>query len=147
MSQRTAFDGQLYIADSSAWHRANDDTIASEWSTALENSQILTCGPVRLELLYSTRNYTELVALREALDALREVPIGPAIFHRSEQALEELSEVLDGYHRVSPADVLIAAAAESVGVGVLHCDKHYDKLAEVLTFESRWLEHSREPKQ
>lgn len=145
MSRRTAFGGDLFIADSSAWHRANDDTVASEWSTALENGQILTCAPVRLELLYSARNQTELVTLREALDVLREVPIYPDVFHRSEQALEELSGILDGYHRVSPADVLIAAAAESVGVGVLHCDKHYDKLAEVLAFESRWLQPGHEP--
>jgi predicted nucleic acid-binding protein len=36
-------------------------------------------------------------------------------------------------------DILIAAAAQDVAIGVLHYDHHYDRLAEVLNFESRWI--------
>jgi predicted nucleic acid-binding protein len=43
------------------------------------------------------------------------------------------------YHRVRLPDALIAAAAQDVGIGVLHYDHHYDRLAEVLHFESRWI--------
>jgi predicted nucleic acid-binding protein len=40
---------------------------------------------------------------------------------------------------VPVADLLIAATAQDSGLGVLHYDHHYDRLAEVLTFETRWL--------
>jgi hypothetical protein len=35
--------------------------------------------------------------------------------------------------------VLIAAAAQDAGIGVLHYDHHYDRLAEVLHFPSVWI--------
>jgi predicted nucleic acid-binding protein len=40
---------------------------------------------------------------------------------------------------VSIADALIAAAAQENGLGVLHYDRDYDRLAEVPVFESRWI--------
>ncbi|MDW5598216.1 PIN domain-containing protein [Conexibacter stalactiti] len=39
----------------------------------------------------------------------------------------------------SAADALIAAAAQEVGADVLHYDRHFDRLAEVLNFQSLWL--------
>ncbi len=52
-------------------------------------------------------------------------------------AIGELAEQSDGYHRVPLTDALIAAAASEHGaVAVFHRDVHFDKLAEVLTFQS-----------
>jgi predicted nucleic acid-binding protein len=52
-------------------------------------------------------------------------------------AISELAEHSDGYHRVPFTGALIAAAAaEHGGVAVLHRDTHFNKLAEVLTFEN-----------
>lgn len=52
-------------------------------------------------------------------------------------AFPELAQHRDGYHRVPLTDALIAAsAAEHGGLAVLHRDAHYDRLAEVLAFES-----------
>jgi predicted nucleic acid-binding protein len=51
--------------------------------------------------------------------------------------LGELADRGDGYHRVPITDALIAAAAaEHGGVAVLHRDSHFDRLAEVLAFQS-----------
>ena len=36
-------------------------------------------------------------------------------------------------------DALIAAVAQESALGVIHYDEHYDRLATVLSFESRWL--------
>lgn len=48
-----------------------------------------------------------------------------------------MAERSDGCHRVPLADALTAAAAaEYGGIAVLHCDAHFNKLAEVLAFES-----------
>lgn len=41
--------------------------------------------------------------------------------------------------RVPLADALIAASAQDAGVDVLHYDHHYDRLAQVLNFESVWI--------
>jgi len=52
-------------------------------------------------------------------------------------ALGELAQRGDGYHRVPPTDAPIAAAAaEHGGLAVLHRDLHFDRLAEVLAFQS-----------
>lgn len=37
------------------------------------------------------------------------------------------------------ADVLIAACAQEAGISVLRYDAHFDRLAEVMGFESRWI--------
>ncbi len=46
-----------------------------------------------------------------------------------------------GHHRIPPADVLIAAMADRAGLGILHYDHHYDRLADKtdLAFDSVWL--------
>ena len=52
-------------------------------------------------------------------------------------ALRELATRGDGYHRVPLPDALIAAAAaEQGGLPLLHRDAHFERLAEVLAFES-----------
>jgi predicted nucleic acid-binding protein len=52
-------------------------------------------------------------------------------------AVGELAGRSDGYHRVPLTDALIAAAAAEHGaLALLHRDTHFDKLAEVLTFEN-----------
>lgn len=54
-------------------------------------------------------------------------------------AMGELAAHSVGYHRISPPDYLIAAAAQDAGIGVLHYDHDFDRLAEVMNFESRWI--------
>ena len=70
---------------------------------------------------------------------LRDIPITVSVQRTAIAALRDLSTKGAGYHRVKLPDALIAAAAQHAGVGVLHYDRHYDRLAEVLTFDSRWI--------
>jgi len=52
-------------------------------------------------------------------------------------AVGELPVRSDGYHRVPLTDALIAAAAaEHGGLAVMHDDLHFDRLSEVLAFDS-----------
>jgi predicted nucleic acid-binding protein len=46
------------------------------------------------------------------------------------------SRDLGARRRLPAADYLIAAAAAERGFGVLHADRHFELLAEVLEFES-----------
>ncbi len=51
-----------------------------------------------------------------------------------ERRAREVSLALSrrGYHRgPSPVDLLAAAAAESVGAELWHCDRHFELIAEV----------------
>lgn len=133
------FDGGVFVADKSAWERARNPAVVGEWSAAILNEQIVTCVPCKLELLYSTRTAEEFAEWDEALSSLREVPITRTICDAAITGMRELAEHSDGYHRVSIPDYLIAAAAQDVGIGVLHYDLHFDRLREVFNFESRWI--------
>jgi predicted nucleic acid-binding protein len=133
------FGGGTFIADKSVWARAHRGVFGDEWDRALVGGQIATCHINSLELLYSTRSAADFAALEEELGALPSYPTTTATCEAAITALRELSARTDGYHRVMPPDALIAACAAEAGIGVLHYDHHYDRLAEVLAFESRWI--------
>lgn len=53
--------------------------------------------------------------------------------------MRALAQRSAGAHRISVADYFIAAAAQDIGAAVLHYDRDFDRLAEVMEFESVWL--------
>jgi predicted nucleic acid-binding protein len=131
------FGGGQFIADTSAHHRAGDARVRDGWIAAYEQGVLLTCLVVRFELLYSARNADEFEEIERNLADLREVPITVSVQRGAMAAMRELAT--RGEHRVKLSDLLIAAAAQEAGVGVLHCDGDFDLLATALAFESRWL--------
>jgi predicted nucleic acid-binding protein len=134
-----AYGGGAFIADTSAWRRADDPRVADEWDRALENGQIATTPIVKMEMLYSAQSAEDFQDLEQVLAALRDIPITRSVTNAAIGAMRELARKRPLYHRVRLPDALIAAAAADAGVGVLHYDRHYDRLAEALTFESRWI--------
>lgn len=94
---------------------------------------------VRLELLYSTRDRREFAVLEQRLDDMREAPLDRSALRTAVAAMRDLAAIGPLHHRVPITDALIAAAATERGVGVLHYDEHFDRLAAVLGFESRWI--------
>jgi predicted nucleic acid-binding protein len=128
-----------FVADTSAWWRAASlpETLGSLLQRALLDDRFLITPIVRMEILYSARTSSEFVALGSELDALRIVRNDRAVADAAMSALAELAQKGDGYHRLPPTDALIAAAAaEHGGLAVLHQDAHFDRLAEVLAFQS-----------
>jgi predicted nucleic acid-binding protein len=137
---RAVYGGGVFIADTSAWTRAHEQRVRRSWVTALRNRQIATCPIVNLELLYSTRTDSEFDQLAEDLAHLRDIPITRSVTNAALAAFRELAAVRPLFHRsVKLPDLLIAAAAADAVIGVLHYDAHFDRLAEVLRFESRWI--------
>jgi len=132
------FGGGVFIADKSVWTRAGHARLRAEWAMALRAGQIATCSIVTLELLYSTRDVQGFESLEFDLSALRDVPVTVSVQREAVRAMRELSAATPLGHRVPLPDLLIAAAAQEAGVGVLHLDRHFDRLAEVLAFDSRW---------
>ena len=140
MVAQVAYDGRVYVADSSAWANAADPAVRDEWAVALRNRQIATCPIVKLELLYSARDGGDFDRLDAMLGVLRDVPVTRSATNAALAALRRLAHVQPLHHRgVAFPDLLIAAAAQDGTFGVLHYDAHFDLLAEVLEFESRWI--------
>jgi len=135
----TAFDGRPYIIDTSAWAQAVLRAVADEWSRAMLAGQLWMTTVVKLELLYSTRDVAEFAQLERRLDDMREAPLDRSAARTAVAAMRELAAVGPLHHRVPITDALIAAAAAERGIGVLHYDEHFDRLACVLGFESRWI--------
>jgi predicted nucleic acid-binding protein len=127
-----------FIADTSAWWRAA--SLPAEFGVLLDaavlDDRLWITPIVRMEILYSARSTSEYAAIEAELDALRILRNDRAVADAAMCAIGEFAERSDGYHRVPLTDALIAAAAaEHGGVAVLHRDSHFDKLAEVLTFQ------------
>lgn len=139
MSDVSAFDGRPYVVDTSAWARGVRRAAADAWSRAMLAGQLLITPVVKLELLYSTRDQQEFAELERRLDDMGDAPIDRSVARVAVAALRELAAIGPLHHRVPITDALIAAAAAQRGVGVLHYDEHFERLASVLGFESRWI--------
>ena len=133
-----AFGGGVRIADTSVRQRTNHPALHEPWVSALQARTIATCSIVTLELIYSMRDAAAIDRLQAIEARLRNVPVTVSVHRAAIGALRALAERGRLQHRVPPADALIAAAAQEAGIGVLHYDHHYDRLAEVLAFESCW---------
>jgi predicted nucleic acid-binding protein len=130
------------LADTSAWvwTRVVGDDLRREFDEAVVEQGIAICDMVRLELLHSAQNATEFRALRQDLQALPNCPIAEEQWLRALDVYEKLADQGGLHHRaVKHPDLLIAAAAESAGVAVVHYDEDYDRIAQITGQEVRWL--------
>ncbi|MGH3025739.1 MAG: PIN domain-containing protein [Gaiellaceae bacterium] len=135
-----AYDGRIYLADTSVWSFVGRPGIREDWTAALLNRQIATCPIVKLELLYEAREGADYDRRDDPLGSLRDIPITRSVTNAALAAFRRLAHASPlGQRGVKLPDVLIAAAALDASVGVLHYDAHFDRLAEVLDFESRWI--------
>lgn len=128
-----------FVADTSAWWRVAGlpSDLAELVQAAVLADRLWITPIVRMEILYSARTTAEYVALELELDALRILRNDRTVADAATRALGDLAEVGPGYHRVPVTDALIAsAAAEHGGLAVLHRDAHFDRLGEVLAFDS-----------
>lgn len=129
-----------WVADTSAWARAAEPVVANAWKRAAEAGDLVACPVVTLELLYQAPDRELVEQTASACTALRQAPITRTVTDSAVMAIRELAaKGSAGSHRVRIPDALIAAAAAERGFGVLHYDRHFDRLAEVLSFESRWV--------
>jgi len=128
-----------FVVDTSAWWRfsALSGDLAALVRAAGDDYRMWITPIVRMEILYSARSSSEYIELEADLDAPRILRSDRAVTDAAMSAVGDLAERSDGYHRVPLTDTLIAAAASEHGaVAVLHHDAHFDKLAEVLAFQS-----------
>lgn len=116
--------GRLILVDKSALVRADLDDD--------ENEHCL-CAATRLETLYSARSPADHQRLELRLDRFRHLRMNAETWAVAMTAERELAG--RGSHRVPMVDLLVAACAQQHGADVLHVDRHFDLLAEVLAFK------------
>jgi predicted nucleic acid-binding protein len=111
----------LVLVDKSAFVRGGE-----------ADGELCLCAITRMELLYSARSAADYERIGIALGEFRELRMDAETFAAAESAQRELAD--SGRHRVPIPDLLIAACAQQHGADVLHVDRHFDMLAEVLAF-------------
>jgi predicted nucleic acid-binding protein len=116
--------GGLLLIDKSALERATPET--------LELGEICLCAVVRLEMLYSARSASDYAEIEQNLGAFRDLRMNAETIQTAVTAQRELGQ--GGRHRLPIPDLLVAACAQQYQAAVLHIDRHYDVLAEVLSF-------------
>ncbi len=130
----------LYLADTSAWHRASHPDVAAAWQSWLRADSLAICAQVRLEILYSARSAEEYDQLHDELLALHQLPCGTAQFERALEVQRKLARRGGLHHRsVKIPDLLIAASAETAGAVVWHYDEDYDRIAEITRQPTEWI--------
>jgi predicted nucleic acid-binding protein len=130
----------LYLADTSAWHRATHPAVAAAWVQRLATDSLATCTQVRLEILYSARSATDYDRLNAELLALHQVPCGAEQFERALDVQRKLARRGGLHHRsVKIPDLLIAATAETAAATLWHYDEDYDRIAEITGQPVEWI--------
>ena len=133
------YGGRRLLIDTSAFVRSHHRSVHDEWAAALRAEQLLVCEPFRLEALYATVDAAGFDERDELLGLLPNVPLTTEAAAMARIAMRRLRQQTPPYRHVPVPDVLTAAVAVDNGLGVLHYDAHYDRLAAVMGFESVWL--------
>jgi predicted nucleic acid-binding protein len=136
---RTAWGELPLVVDTSAWSRAHHQAVRDRWVEALLAGRLRVSPTARLEILLSARSGKDFDMLAEGLGALRTAPLTATVARAAEGAMRTLAHRSAGAQRIPIVDYLLAAAAQETGAAVLHYDRDYDTLAEIMAFESVWL--------
>jgi predicted nucleic acid-binding protein len=90
-----------------------------------------------LEIGYSARNVSEWDRLLGALDAFELVEVTESHVHRALHVQRLLASKSQRGRKIP--DLLVAAAAEELGVSVLHFDGDFDRIAGVTGQRCEWV--------
>jgi len=129
------------LADTSAWFASRRSAeVRRAFDELVSRGEIATCDAAKLELVHTARNGPELSARRTELDLLPQCPIGPREWRRALDVYETLAHQGGMHHRrVKHVDLLIAAAAESGGMALLHYDADFETIAAITGQPTRWI--------
>ena len=90
-----------------------------------------------LEVGFSARNAGEFDTLTGALEAFERIEIEPPHFRRAQQMQRQLAD--RGLRGRKVPDLLIAAAAEALGMTVVHYDSDFEHISTVTGQPVRWI--------
>jgi predicted nucleic acid-binding protein len=127
-----------YLIDKSALARMEHPRVRARIEPIIESGEAATCAIIDLEVLYSTRNHAEHVRTRTRREfAYQRVVLTDGIFRRAIEVQGLLAQ--RAQHRLPIPDLIIAAAAETTGMTVLHYDSDFDTIATVTNQDVEWV--------
>ena len=127
-----------YLGDTSALARAQRPEVAVRLDPLLEAGLIARCTPIDLEAGFSSTDPASHLEMREARAAWPFVAMNQPVLDRAVAVQDALAE--RSQHRGAKiADLLIAAAAETAGLVVLHYDHDFDLIAEITGQPTEWI--------
>jgi predicted nucleic acid-binding protein len=131
----------LVLADTSAWIVARRMPAARElFLAAVERADVAWCWPVRYELMVDARGSDGVAALDRTMERLREIAVDRAVQRGVRSAMRALAGAgSHGAHRLPLADLTVAVAAQQSGLVVLHHDRHFERLVDLLGIQASWI--------
>jgi predicted nucleic acid-binding protein len=129
------------LADTSAWMQARRDPKArSLLLGAVERGDAYWCWPVRYELMVDARGPEGIAAVERTLEGLREIGVDRSVQRAVLATMRDLAATgSHGAHRYPLADLVVAAAAQSATIGILHFDQHLEHLGDRLGVDAHWI--------
>ncbi|MGO9762621.1 MAG: PIN domain-containing protein [Solirubrobacteraceae bacterium] len=131
----------IQLADTSAWHLSRRvPQLRAAFDQKTLDGVIGTCAMVTLELLQSVRSGRESDERAVEMKELPQCPVAAREWTRAIDVYRELAHQGGAHQRsVGHADLLIAAAAESAGVELLHYDEDFERIAAITGQPTRWI--------
>jgi predicted nucleic acid-binding protein len=127
-----------WLLDKSAAARTGDASVQEQLADL--RGSLYVCPVGELEQLFSARSASDYDALKQKLHDSLEILAPPFdIFDRALALQRDLAHHHGMWHRTAIRDLLIAETAVHHGVGVVHVDRDYDRIAEVRPLTSRRL--------
>ena len=127
-----------YLVDKSALVRMPSPSVRERLAPVIESGEAATCSIIDLEVLFSARDAGEHQRIRERREmAYTRVPLTEGVFRRAVEIQGDLAR--RGWHRLPIPDLIVAAAAETAGLTVLHYDADFDRIAEVTGQPVEWV--------
>jgi predicted nucleic acid-binding protein len=125
-------EGGRFLVDTSAWietlRAEGDPTVRRTVGELTADDRVVLCDAVRLELWNGARSARDHRLLRELEEQLETVPTTPETWALA----RDLARSARGKGVTVPAaDLLIAACAEQHGLGLLHHDIRFERLAKL----------------
>lgn len=126
-----------FLIDTSVWGRKRQEAVQARLTELAAADEAWTCRAVDLEVAYNERSrHVDRAVWRRRV--MNDVPITPAVMERSLDIAVSMAEA--GLHRhAKPMDLIIAAAAETADLTVLHYDSDFDHIASVTAQPTEWV--------
>lgn len=134
-----ALGAPSHIVDTSALSRMRHPSVGAVLTPLLAMGAVAHCGVLDLELLFSARSHSDLVATRRRLDAgFYQVDIVQADFSRAIDVMTLLARA--GKHRSAALpDLLLAAVAERAQLTLIHYDADFEYISGVTSQLTQWV--------
>jgi predicted nucleic acid-binding protein len=126
-----------HLLDTSVLTRLREPTVRERIEPQVEHGQLARAGISDLEIGFSARNAAEWDRLADAVEAFELVETTAEHVRRAKQVQRLLASKHQRGRKLP--DLLVAAAAETRGLTVLHYDADFDLIAAVTGQSCAWV--------